>query len=277
VCERDVADQQDGGDLDILATHWRVDATSNYADWVLNPPLPERPTRPSRSYFICGTARSGSWMLCGLLASTGVAGRPHEWFYVETEDANKEAWGVSSFSDYLRRVLDAGTTTNGVFGSKLMWAYAEGLFTRLQELGGGGSDLMALEGHFPDPRFIWLQRRDVDAQAVSFEKAIQTGHYHLWNASDSAPAPSYDDAKIAGLVREVTAHNAAWRSWFAANEIEPLYVWFEDLVADPVGVTRSVLEHLGVASEGVPIRELTVSVRDRVNDEWLDSYRQRGD
>ncbi len=69
------------------------------------------------------------------------------------------------------------------------------------------------------------------------------------------------------LAREASAHNAGWRSWFSANEIEPLAVWFEELVADPVGVTRDVLRHLGVDSQRVPVRELTVSSHDR-RDNW---------
>ena len=104
-----------------------------------------------------------------------MAGRPHEWFYKDTEEANRRAWGVSRFSDYVRHVHDAGTTPNGVFASKLMWAYLDELLTRLGELGDPASHRSLIERYFPEPRFVWIRREDVAAQAVSWAKAIQTG------------------------------------------------------------------------------------------------------
>jgi hypothetical protein len=41
------------------------------------------------------------------------------------------------------------------------------------------------------------------------------------------------------------------------------------------GGTRAVLRHVGVASEWVTVRELTVGSRDRLNEEWLASHRRR--
>jgi LPS sulfotransferase NodH len=245
----------------------------DYAEWVLRPELPAIPTRPRTSYFVCGTPRSGSWLLCGLLASTGVAGRPHEWFYEDTEKANRRAWGVSLFSDYLRRVHDAGTTPNGVFGSKLMWGQMEELVLRLRQLGEGSTDRSLIERRFPSPRFVWIRREDVGAQAVSWAKAIQTGRWHHWDAGDSSTVPIYDREQIEALAHEVGSGNSGWRAWFAANDIQPLVVRFEDLVADRVSVTREVLAYLDLASENVTVAERTVKASDPINADWLDQYR----
>lgn len=245
----------------------------SYAAWVLRPRLPARPIPPSRSCFVCGTPRSGSWLLCGLLASTGVAGRPHEWFWRETEDANCHAWRISSFADYLARVRDAGTTPNGVFGSKLMWAYLPDLLARLRQLGGAPSDRALIARQFPSPRFVWVRRDDIVAQAVSWAKAIQTGLWHHWDGRDAATVPAYDAAQLDALVREAAAHDASWSAWFEANEIEPLVVRFESLLADSVGATCGVLDFLGVAAGAAPISELTVQASDSVNDEWIARYR----
>jgi trehalose 2-sulfotransferase len=248
-------------------------AFEEYAEWVLTPQLPERPTSPLCSYFLCGTPRSGSWLLCGLLASTGVAGRPHEWFWRDTEEANRRAWGVSNFRDYVARVRDAGTTPNGVFGSKLMWGYLADLLARLYELGDASSDASLIERHFPRPRFVWIRREDVAAQAVSWAKAIQTGHWHHWDGPDREVVPVYDREQIDALASEAAAHDAAWRTWFAANEIEPLVVRFEDLIADKADVTRAVLGFLGLTADGLSIAELTLPTSDRLNAKWLARYR----
>lgn len=245
-----------------------------YAAWVLRPQLPDHPIPPDTSYLVCGTPRSGSWLLCGLLASTGVAGRPHEWFWSETEEANRRAWSVEGFADYLARVRDAGTTPNGVFGSKLMWGYLTDFLARLKQLGEASSDRSLIARHFPAPRFVWVRRDDIVAQAVSWAKAVQTGRWHHWDGRGSASAPAYDRAQIDELVREAAGHDAGWRAWFAANEIEPFVIRFEDLVADSVSTTRAVLDFLGVAAGEVPVAELTVKSSDGVNDEWIARYRR---
>jgi LPS sulfotransferase NodH len=222
---------------------------------------------------VCGTPRSGSWFLCGLLASTGVAGRPHEWFWADTEQANRRAWAVSSFAEYIVRVRDAATTPNGVLGAKLMWGYTADLLARLRQLGDASSDLALIEAHFPSPRFVWIRRDDAVAQAVSWARAIQTGRWHHWDPLMPQAAATYDREQIDALGAEIAADNAAWRAWFAANEIDPLEVRFENLVADPAGVTRTVLRFLGIAAGGVRITELTVRASDRLNEEWLGRYR----
>jgi LPS sulfotransferase NodH len=221
-----------------------------YAQWVLHPPLPEQPTRPRSSYFVCGTPRSGSWLLCGLLASTGVAGRPHEWFWQDTEQSNRRAWGVSSFTDYLVRVRDAATTPTGVRSWRIP--------RRLRQLGDCPSDLSIIDRHFPSPRFVWIRREDVVAQAVSWSKAIQTGRWHHWDTPRPRAVSAYDRHQIDVLTREAAANDAAWGAWFAANEIDPLTVRFEELVADPVCVTRDVLEFLDIDADGVAITPLTL-------------------
>ncbi len=156
-----------------------------------------------------------------------------------------------------------------------MRGQVERFLVRLNELGTGSSDLTLIVPHFPDPRFVWLQRHDVAAQAVSWAKAIQTGYWHHWDTPPSHPDLVYDHEQVDALAREASAHNAAWRSWFSISEIEPLAVWFEELVADPIGVTREVLTHVGVADECVTARQLTVSARDRLNEDWLASYRRQ--
>ena len=244
----------------------------DYAEWVLRPRLPDRPVLPRISYFVCGTPRCGSWLLCGLLASTGIAGRPHEWFWHDTEQANRRAWAVSGFSQYLACVRAAGTTPNGVFGAKLMWRQVDSLSVRLRHVGNASSPRALIAQQFPKPCFIWIKREDIVAQAVSWARAIQTGQWHHWD-SPSPQAPKYDREQIDALAAEIAADNAAWRTWFATNEIQPLALWFEDVVADSGGATRTVLRFLDTDADGVSIAKLTVRTSDQLNEQWLRRYR----
>src|SRR5438034_10894991 len=91
-----------------------------------------------RSYFICSTPRSGSWLLASMLEQSRVAGRPREYFWRETEADLRHRWGASSFREYLRRVLEEGSTPNGVFGAKMMWGYLGEAVRTLRALGATG-------------------------------------------------------------------------------------------------------------------------------------------
>ena len=81
----------------------------------------------AHSCVICATPRTGSSLLCGLLASTGVAGIPESYFRREDEGAWAQRWGlparagVRDFGDFVRHALAAGRTANGVFGVRTMW------------------------------------------------------------------------------------------------------------------------------------------------------------
>lgn len=254
------------------------DALLQYAQWVLEPQLPQCPVTPRSSYVIGAIPRSGSWLLSGLLHSTGAAGRPHEYFLSETEAANRRNWGVSSPAEYLAKVLEAGTTDNGVFGCKVMWGVLPHFLRQLKPgaTAGPGGDRALIAQFLPRARFVWARRQDVEAQAVSWAKAAQSGYWHHWDSVERHPR--FDFAQIDALVRETTEHDAAWRRWFAANEIDPLEVRFEDLVEDMEGQTRRVLRFIGIERpESYVVTEQTVKAGDAraraVNDEWLARYR----
>jgi LPS sulfotransferase NodH len=240
---------------------------SDYARWVLEAPLPEHPASPTSSYFICSGQRSGTWLLSGLLDSTGVAGHPHEYFEPGTEQANRRRWRVGcGFAEYLGAVFSVGTTENGVFASSVMWPSFASLLKRLPDL---------IERVFPQPRYVFLWREDVVAQAVSWARAVQTGYYHHWDTP--AGAARFDFDQIDALVREASANSASWRRWFAENEIEPLTVRFEDLVEEKERVVRGVLSFLGIdLPEGAAIAERTTRTADDASEKWAARYRALG-
>jgi trehalose 2-sulfotransferase len=230
-------------------------SVDEYTEWVRWTPKPVERVRPRASYFVCGTPRCGSWLLCGLLASTGVAGRPHEWFWRDTRASLMRSWGAKDAAEYVELVLAAGTTANGVFGAKVMWGH-------LPEL-----------SPFPRPRFIWLRRRDPVAQAVSFAKAVQTGHWHEWDPAPRTP-PAFRFHEVDHLLRELEGHNRRWAAWFADRGLAPLELAYDDLVADPEAQTCRVLGFLSLElPRGASIEPLTRGQRDPLNAEWCARYR----
>ena len=156
------------------------------------------------AYFICATPRSGSTLLCGLLTSSGVAGRPASYFNRQGLHDYAQDWGITRPRDgridetYVRAALAAGKPPNGVFGGRIM---AESLPELIGDLaaadpGSAGTDLERLSARFGRLKFVHLRRRDVVAQAVSWAKALQT---HYWHA-DEAPARPTRRVRRHGLV-----------------------------------------------------------------------------
>jgi trehalose 2-sulfotransferase len=242
-------------------------------------------TSPIGAYLICATPRTGSSLLCGLLESSGVGGHPESYFRRPDERSWAAQWGLLhspggsfSYADFVRAAIAAGRTENGVFAARIMWGTLEEMVDKLGDEDPDliGADLNLLNRAFGPTRFVCLRRDDVVAQAVSWLRAEQTNVWHeadLSRQAQPAAEPQFDLGKIHELVQLVNEHNAAWREWFASVGVTPHPVRYEDLVADPVGVTRGILDYLGLElPPGHDIRARHRSLTDDVNTQWIDRY-----
>ena len=239
-------------------------------------------TRPSfDSYLICATPRTGSTLLCGVLASSGVAGLPASYFNRRGLHQYADDWRIARPRDgridgaYVRAARAAGTTSNGVFGGRIM---AETLPELIADLAGADpqaqTDVELLSEHFGRLEFVHLRRRDVVGQAVSWAKALQT---HFWHPGETVEPggrdPHYDEKLIGRLVGTIEEFEAAWTRWFAAHGVVPCEVSYQELAADPLSTAHKVLDHLGLRVP--PDRRLVVGHRrqaDRVNADWAARY-----
>ena len=230
------------------------------------------------SYLLCGTPRTGSTLLCGLLASTGVAGRPQSYFRQPDEQACARRLGVPVAGDgsfdypsFVRAARTAGSTPNGVFAARVMWGTMHRIVDGLAPA-GGRRNLDVLVDAFGPLRLVYLRRDDVVGQAVSWARAEQTGY---WQDGDRSLAqPRFDLDQTADLVRTIREHNAGWSSWFAEQGVEPHSVTYEDVIGNPRQAVRRILDHLGVE---LP-RNWRPAARqrrqaDEVNVDWARRYR----
>jgi trehalose 2-sulfotransferase len=237
------------------------------------------------SYLICATPRTGSTLLCGLLASTTVAGRPESYFRQPDEHSRASQWGITradgsfDYGDYVRGALAAGRTANGVFAARLMWGTLDEVTDKLGAVhrDRGARDIDLLTRAFGDTRFVHLHREDVVAQAVSWLRAEQTNvwaHTIEREPTASQPEPHFDLGALEEFCRTINEHNAAWQHWFTSNGIEPYSVRYEDLERDPVDVTRGILDFLGL--ELPPRASIQAHYRrqaDQLSAQWIKRYR----
>jgi LPS sulfotransferase NodH len=237
----------------------------------------EAATHIHTSYLVCATPRSGSSLLCEVLTNSGLAGRPEEYFWKSFEAEWSERWDASDYGEYLECALHEGTTANGVFGAKIMWAHLEYFTHQLRCLRGNDVSTVPdlLSSLFPGLHYIYISRQDTVRQAVSLWRALQTWEWNKTDQSDSdRPEAVFDFAAIDHLVQEIDAHNAGWKQFFQEHGIEPYTLVYEELTLDPERHARDILLALGI-----PVPEHVVFAprrlrrqADALSEEWLRHY-----
>jgi trehalose 2-sulfotransferase len=214
--------------------------------------------RPTASLVICSLPRSGSSLLCDLLANTELAGAPMEFFDPDAVEEFRRIWGVDSFDEYLDALLAKKTSPNGVFALKL-------LFGQLAEL--EGRDLRTI---LPHPRFVYITRRDQVRQAVSFARATQTGQ---WASDHPAPAspPVFDRAQVREMLTWVQRDERSWEAFFEHHAISPLRILYEDLVGSVEQTVLAVMHYAGVElPPGFRLKPPTLGQQaDELSEEWV--------
>ncbi|MBZ0128764.1 MAG: Stf0 sulfotransferase family protein [Rhodobacteraceae bacterium] len=233
---------------------------------------------------ICGTPRTGSTLLCGLLKATGYMGAPDSFYRRQSRGDWVREWGLSGQSGeagYLAAAIRAGRGGTDLFAMRLMRENLEELQAILDGLYLGlKSDAARFDNAFGRVRYVHLARQDKLAQAVSLVRAEQEGLWH--KAPDGteierlAPAaePVYDFARLRAAVGQMSAFDAAWQEWFAAEGIRPLQVSYEALAGDPAGVLAGICGDLGL-----PMPEIgrvvpdVAKLADALSRDWMERYR----
>ncbi|MGD9694484.1 MAG: Stf0 family sulfotransferase [Thermoleophilia bacterium] len=272
---------------------------------------------PTSSYLICTTPRSGSTFLSEALTSIGIAGRPEEYFQqvVRTgvpRGPSEYLWGVpredlpprlgprdgdtrvdplfdprrfTHFAEYVSWVLATATTSNGVFGAKIMSAYVEGLDAGLRSSLGDGVPQgihPLLASVFPRLRYVRLVRRDKVRQAVSLWRALQTWQWR----EDGPTVPAADERDARGeplrysfaaldhLRRGLDDEEAWWDAYFAAAGIDPLTIVYEDFADGHDDTVREVLRYLEIPfDDDRPLPSPTMRRQsDTRSHEWVERF-----
>ncbi len=237
---------------------------------------------PPLTLVICATPRTGSTLLCALLAASGVAGRPESWWRAEDIDEYVEDWSVARLPDgrpdplaYRAAAIRAGSSPNGIFGLRIQ---AQTLPTLLTELGARpGHAVAAMERAFGPCHFLYIRRRDDVAQAISRLKAEVSQVWHLdGTEGEAAGRADYDAARIDAFRAEAADGNARWEDWFTAERITPIRLTYETFTREPAAHVRRILTDLGLTPGG-PLTVPNRKMADAESAEWAARYRaERG-
>ncbi|HEX4738195.1 MAG TPA: Stf0 family sulfotransferase [Allosphingosinicella sp.] len=209
--------------------------------------FPRRAAPPELVYMLASIPRTGSTYVSHLLWRTGCLGAPLE--YLNFEPSGPYFFAARSAENQTRlwrSLLHRRTSPNGVFGIKVFPV-------QLQALQQGNPTLLA---ELRPTRIVYLDRRDRIAHIVSYARATMTGVWRKEQEKDLKARPAYSREALEMAERGIEFQAAGWERMFRERGIEPLRLWYEDVVARPEDATRQVTDYLGVTL--VPGAEVAV-------------------
>ncbi len=217
-----------------------------------------------KTIILCTEERSGSHLLAQHMATTGLLGRPYEYF--NTPGMRFEIPDYPEpVEEQLIVALPLGTTPNGVFAVKLhAWTMDRVLpyIDLVHDLG--------------DIHFVYLTRLDVLGQAISLELARQT---NIWASNRISWAngsnPEYNKERIEGTIFELLHCRTRWEAYFSRNGIGPLRLSYERVVDEPQSIVEEVARYVGVAERpkiGTHFWHEFKRQAGSVNKEWRERY-----
>ncbi|MEI8701083.1 MAG: hypothetical protein EOR99_19070 [Mesorhizobium sp.] len=220
----------------------------------------------ARGYSICTSPRSGSNFLCQNLSSTGMLGHPLEYFnwrgrrYFDDPNFPEDVVGQ------VKKILTMGATPNRIYGLKIFAHQYDWISREIDWCDA-----------LPSLRFIYLSRRDLLGQAISWAKALQTGQYR--STQPAGQTAAFDAELIQRQLDALVRERARWEMFFARTGVDPLRLEYELIVENPMDAVRQVADMMGVKLQRSPDSSKVAiqKQRDSISLEWADRFRiERG-
>jgi trehalose 2-sulfotransferase len=201
---------------------------------------PRRADAPARRLVICSTPRSGSYLLCRQMINAGL-GLPTEYFRERTVGRLRARWGLAPGDDdaYVDELEARRTTDNGVFAAKIQ-GHQLAAHPRVRERLLERADVLVL-----------LYRRDLLAQAVSWQVSLATGYWSF----DTTPGPRGPSVSLTEPGQAMKLAAALFRENHAWGELLPrfrgklLRVPYESFVNDQGALLREIAGELALPAD----------------------------
>jgi LPS sulfotransferase NodH len=132
---------------------------------------------------------------------------------------------------------------------------------------------------FPRLQLVYLDRRDVIAQAVSLFRAEITNHWARRPGEKVTQAEALDDKfdlrRIKHIVDNLVSEKTQWELYFAAQELTPARLFYESFVHDIGHALRFFTQHTGLDLKPEIAPDAGYEkLADRLSDEWVDRMRR---
>ena len=207
--------------------------------------FPRRPGSPERVYLLATVPRTGSTYVSHVLWRSGCLGAPLEYLNFLAGSPYAFAHGQPNKQTALwRSLLHRRISPNGVFGVK---AFS----TQLRELQQANPSLLleVFATVFPKGRrasVVRLKRRDRVAHAISYARAALSGVWRKEQEATASTTAEYSAQAVDHARALIDRQEADWDLLFKDVGVEPLTLWYEDVLEEPTRAVRTVAAFLEV-------------------------------
>lgn len=220
--------------------------------------FPRREALPDRAYMIATVPRTGSSYFSHELWRTGCLGAPLEYLnFVPTGPARFATTDPHTQTQLWREMLHVRTSPNGVFGLKTFSIQLRELQQRNPALLREVFDMLLPPGSAT--RVVRLKRRDRLAHAISYARALMSGVWRKEQEGGAAPGVEYSNEAVDSARAYLDRQEADWDLLFRELGIDPLELWYEDILDRPDEAVKRVADYLAVTLDpgaAVPIYQV---------------------
>lgn len=239
--------------------------------------FPYRSEPPPHPYMVATVPRTGSSYLSHLLWRTGCLGAPLEYLnFLPTGPARLAISDPQQQTALWRSMLHLRTSPNGVFGVKCFSLQLRELQQRNPALLREVFSTMLLRG--PATRVILLKRRDRIAHAVSYARSALSGIWRKEQEAAGAAVVDYSAEAVEQARTYIEQQEADLDLLLKELSIEPLILWYEDVVEEPHQAVHRVAEFIGVQLDPAASVDIPEVEKQAEEDSmrWRDNYSGRG-
>ena len=236
-----------------------------------------------KSVILCASQRTGSTLVFDdFLNVAGCKRTNGEILYRriirdETQLPWSELWGEISQTNRI----------SGYFVGKVMFHYTPCIssFIERNSIEGVERCLMfapelfdAFYNFFRDAIWVYIDRRNVFAQAVSMYMAEATNKWEIVTGQPkqgdaSTPAGGYEYEKLKGYLQGFLAEREQWQNFFRHYKITPIRISYEDAASDYPHYLEELLDKTGLTMVDTPPPRRMIKVGDERNEEWAEFLR----
>jgi trehalose 2-sulfotransferase len=234
--------------------------------------FPYRHRLPEHAYVLASVPRTGSSFVSHLLWRTGCLGAPLEYLnFVPTGPARFAVEDPVAQSILWQSMLHRRTSPNGVFGVKCFSVQLRELQQRNPSLLREVFAMLLFRG--PASRVVRLKRRDRVAHAVSYARALLSGVWRKEQEGNETAGVEYSAEAVDHAREYLDRQEADWDMLFGELGIEPLTLWYEDILERPEEAVQTVADYLGVALD--PAAEVPIYQVEKQSEEDSRRWRER--
>ncbi|MXO58862.1 hypothetical protein GRI89_04820 [Altererythrobacter salegens] len=201
--------------------------------------------RPKFPWLLATVPRTGSTYVSHVLWASGCLGAPLEYLNFDPNGPSGHAAAVPAEQNRIwSEVLARRTSPNGVFGLKAFPLLMEDLHRANPPL---LTEVMKMMIPGPDQaRVVQLRRRDRQAHAVSYARALLSGVWRKEQEREGQMPPDFSREAFDVACRLIDSQEQAWTEMYAGLRVKPLILWYEDVLEKPDEAVVQVADYIGV-------------------------------